>query len=447
MNGVRVPVDAVQWHEGMLLAPQHFQQSTLRAEQLVNYHVLTASPYHWGIRRLRIDPVALVNGTFRVTDLEAIMPDGLPVAIDPDYPEPLEVDLTESPGEFRRGPVRVHLAIPAHRGEAAAAGMLARYLSVAGRAVRDDNTGEGDLKIPRLRPRLTLLLGERPPEKFASFPIAEVRFQDETYALTDFISPRLIAASGTPLLDEVAAVAKRVREKASFLSEKVRASSTVEKRPLLQDMQTSVRTLVAALPPLEAVVAAGVVHPFTLYLKLSGLAGHLAGLGATQVPPAFPKYDHDDLRASFAPLLAFANRMLDSVQESYTALPFAHRDGRFSLVVAEEQMSPTLVLGVVAPTGVSEADVAEWFDAAQIGSASRMASIRDRRIRGAPRQRIDEAEELDLVPGRGVVLFAVKAEAEMVIAGEELVVVHPGDPEGRKRPAEVTLYVSGAARD
>lgn len=447
MHGVRLPVDAVQWHEGMLLAPQHFQQSTLRTEQLVNYHILTAAPFHWGVRQLRVDPVALVNGSFRVTDLEAVMPDGLPVGVDADSPEPLEIDLSANQADFRRGALKVFLAVPAHRGEAAAAGTLARFLSVPGNVVTDENTGEGEIKIPRLRPRMTLLLGESPPEKFVSFPIAEVRFQDETFALTDFLPPILDVGPGSPLLEEAATVAKRVREKASFLSEKVRASTMQEKRPIIQELQVAVRGLTAALPPLEAMVAVEAVHPFTLYLGLTALAGHLAGLGTTQVPPVFPKYDHNDLRATFAPLLAFGNRMLDSVHESYTTLTFNQRDGRFGLAITSERISKVLVLGVVTPTGISEADVAEWFDTAQIGSASRMTSIRERRIRGAVRRRIQVAEDLDLAPSRGVVLFAVTVDPDLIVPDEELIIVHPADPEGRKRPAEITLYVRNAARD
>lgn len=447
MTSVRPPVSAVQWHEGMLLAPQHFQQSSLRSEQLVHYHLFNAAPYHWGIRRLRIDPVALVNGTFRLTDLEAVMPDGLPVGIDADYPTSLELDLTAHALEFRRGPVTIHLCIPAERGDAPTSGALARFHSVAGSPVVDANTGEGSLRIPRLLPRLTLIPGETPPEKFVSFPIAEVRFQDETFALTDFFAPLLQTGPGSALHEGVATIAKRVREKASFLSEKVRASVMLEKRPLLQEMQATVRSLSAALPRLEAMVASGVVHPFDLYLGMAALSGHLSGLGPTQVPPVFPAYDHNDQRASFAPLFLFAHRMLDAVHESYTALPFAERDGRFSLRIPAERIASRLVVGLVTATGVSEADVAGWMETAQIGTAARMASIRDRRIRGAARERIEMADEMDLVPSRGVVLFAIAVDPDVIVPGEELVIVHPSDSEGRTRPSEITLYLHNVTTD
>src|SRR6266568_4617056 len=71
---------AVQWHEGMLLAPQHFQLQTQRQETLLHYHSAAIAPFLWGVRHVEIDSVMLVDGVFRVLELEAVMPDGLVVA-------------------------------------------------------------------------------------------------------------------------------------------------------------------------------------------------------------------------------------------------------------------------------------------------------------------------------------------------------------------------------
>jgi hypothetical protein len=77
MTDARLIPDAVQWHEGMLLSPQHFQQADLRNQALQGYMTLLAAPYGWGVIRLRINEAALMAGRFAVTDLEAVMPDGL----------------------------------------------------------------------------------------------------------------------------------------------------------------------------------------------------------------------------------------------------------------------------------------------------------------------------------------------------------------------------------
>ena len=66
MRNARDLPQAIQWHEGMLLAPQHFQQSFLRQESLLHYHLTTGMQYHWGLRRVRIDPALLVSGVFRI---------------------------------------------------------------------------------------------------------------------------------------------------------------------------------------------------------------------------------------------------------------------------------------------------------------------------------------------------------------------------------------------
>nr|MDP9121335.1 type VI secretion system baseplate subunit TssK [Acidobacteriota bacterium] len=174
MSGPRRISDAIQWHEGMLLAPQHFQLLSLREEELLQYHALTISPFHWGVRRLEIDPVLLVEGTFRVTELEAVMPDGL-LVFRPDDPSALEIDLTAFAEAMKGRPLAVHLAVPARRqGLSPVRGELPRYESFEGPAIADETSGDGDLRIPRLRPRLCLLAAEVPPQKYVSFPLARV---------------------------------------------------------------------------------------------------------------------------------------------------------------------------------------------------------------------------------------------------------------------------------
>src|SRR5690606_29497365 len=80
MTRAHAAPDALVWHHGMLLAPQHFQQLSRRHEMLLYYHARTVAPYHWGVRHLEFDRVMLVGGVLRVRELEAILPDGLVVS-------------------------------------------------------------------------------------------------------------------------------------------------------------------------------------------------------------------------------------------------------------------------------------------------------------------------------------------------------------------------------
>ena len=57
---------AIQWHEGMLLMPQHFQQFAGRLESLIQFVTTLTSPYGWGVLRFDYDRAALVGGKLRV---------------------------------------------------------------------------------------------------------------------------------------------------------------------------------------------------------------------------------------------------------------------------------------------------------------------------------------------------------------------------------------------
>ena len=73
MTDARDLPDLIQWHEGMLLAPQHFQQAEVRNEGLLHYHMGAAAPFHWGVRRLQIDSRALASGILNLSEIEAIL--------------------------------------------------------------------------------------------------------------------------------------------------------------------------------------------------------------------------------------------------------------------------------------------------------------------------------------------------------------------------------------
>src|SRR5712692_2660396 len=74
MNAHDIP-DAIQWHEGLLLTPQHFQQLSSRHEALVQYSTSLVAPFCWGVRRFDHHAISLPAGKLRVLELEGVMPD------------------------------------------------------------------------------------------------------------------------------------------------------------------------------------------------------------------------------------------------------------------------------------------------------------------------------------------------------------------------------------
>ena len=106
---------AIQWHEGMLLSPQHFQQLVLRGDRLWQYHLGLGLPYHFGVSRLRYESTQLFSGTLRITELEAVLPDSLVIAFRSGPDGDLQVDLRPHMETAKHTPVMIYLAVPAER--------------------------------------------------------------------------------------------------------------------------------------------------------------------------------------------------------------------------------------------------------------------------------------------------------------------------------------------
>ncbi len=433
MDSRQIP-EAIQWHEGMLLAPQHLQQLSQRSESLVHYHLHSVTPFFWGIRHLEIDQKLLTTGDFRVVKLEAVMPDGLVVS----HQAGQGLDLKLALQNVNNQPITVHLAVPA-RSLMATKGDLPRYYSVEGEPVVDESTGDGEIAIPRLKPQVRLVSGDVPPAKLVSFPLAKVQYRNEAFGLTDFIPPTTVVPVSSAIWKMCSLTAAKIRERALFLSEQVRSPASASRIPLMLETKNRIQSLVCGLPEFEAVMNTGVVHPFDLYKAFCALAGHLAGLGYSMVPPVFTTYKHNDLYASFNQLQDFAFTMMEEgIPESYFSILFQLVKKTFSLVFDSEWKDRRLFLAMRGQTGMSEKDVVEWGEQCRIGSESVMRSMRDKRVLGARRQLIQSYESL--VPARGVILFSLEYDPQFIRPDEVLQVVNDNQAAGL-HPAEIILYV------
>ncbi len=431
---------AIQWHEGMLLSPHHFQQMVLRQDQLLHYHINSMAPFSWGVRRLTINQSLLVAGTLQIVELEAIMPDGTLVVYgnEGDSQGPLQADLTPFMDEMKQTLATVHLALPAKKhGQNAFKGDLARYDSQEGREIVDENTGENEIQIPRLQPRLTLIVAETPPQKFVSFPLARASYANESFSADEFIPPTLSVSLQSPLGAMCSQIAKRLREKAVFLSYEVLAPSSTSGMPLMLETKTLIQTMVASLPMFEAILNTGKAHPFQLYLGLCQLVGNLAALG-TLVPPVLQPYDHNDPLGSFQQAQQYIFRMIEEgVHEAYMNIPFYFEDEMFGAKFDSTYMDKPVYLGVRGQPGMSEKDVCEWIEKSWVGSSSKIQGMRDKRILGPERKHLERVD--DLVPARGVQLFSLQVDPAYIIPDETLHVYNTTSI--GPRPTEIVMYV------
>ncbi|MCB9761319.1 MAG: type VI secretion system baseplate subunit TssK [Alphaproteobacteria bacterium] len=428
---------AVQWHEGMLLSPQHFQQASLRSEALLHYHVAQVQPYPWGISVLELDRGLLLTGIFRVLRLEAVSPDGLILAFQAGDGPDLEVGLTDP--RSSTGEQTVFLAISARvPGQLFPQGRVSRFRSVEPAPVLDENTGDNPLHIPRLVPNLRLVAGDRLPSGFVGLPLARVIPVGSGFALTEYIPPRLSVPETSDLGALAHSIVERVRSKALVLAARLKSVSVQSDLVLASELRNRVRLLISALPMAEALLRTGMSHPFPLYLALCNMLGQLSAVSADPAPLSPPKYDHDDLFSSFAQLKLLMFRLLEEgVPESFHIIPFVLEDRVHRVRFEAEWVGRPLVLGVRVRGLATEADVDRWVFGTLIGSERHAEMMRSRRIYGVKRRKVLLFE--DLIPPSGTLLYELTFDGTFIEPGEALWVFLPESTQDLK--LDLLLYV------
>lgn len=434
---------AIEWHEGMLLAPQHFQQADRRAEGLVHYHSSIASPFHWGVRQLRVDEGQLSGGTFRVLELEAVLPDGT-IVTEADGPEEgLKVALEAPTGGSPKVILTVHLTVPAELkpGEPAK-GALDRYRSVEGLPVPDETSEAVALPVSRIRPRASLIVGESTGDRYESFPLARVEYEDEVFRLGSYVPPCLQMKSTPELWANVSSLVARVRTKATYLSDRIRAAESIGAGANQDERQRVLQALVSELPHLEAVLGVPESHPFELYLALCDSAGALANVVTGGIPPQFKAYDHNNLESSFDAVVDFCTRMTKAVERAHTAEAFVREGDAFRIKLGSVADSQSLLVGVRPGDGMTEAEVGEWMDQALIARRGRMNDLRQNRVLGMERLRVRSDEDLGVVPTGGVLLFRLEGESDLFSVDDPFEISNPSDRTGGPSPGQILLYVA-----
>ena len=433
----------IQWHEGMLLAPQHFQQLVQRTEKLLTYHVSLGLPYQFGVIRLRYESTQLFTGTLRVTELEAVLPDGLVVSFKTGPSAELQVDLKSHTENAKHTPIPVYLVVPIERsGGGKGDADLGRYLSVPGDEVDDEVSGGRPLRIPRLKPRLRLLAGsEPPPPRFVALPLLAVVFKNGAFVPADYIPPLLRVEVDSSLGEMCAQVSSLIRAKATYLLEVIRSPAITTKPTAIEENRRLLSQLLVYLPPFEALLATGMSHAYALYVALTAVAGSVAGVGSQLMPPVFPAYDHLNPRRSFGEVVQFVNQSLsDGISEAFTALPFRNENGLFSLQFEREWTRRTVVVGFKGAPGATDQQINEWVASSLIGTASRFRVLRERRLLGASRTAIDRVE--GLVATRGMLLYQLQVNPDFIVPSEPLVIGNSVEKPPGMRPAEAYLYVA-----
>ncbi len=442
MADLRPVVDRIEWSEGMLLAPQHFQQQSARVDSLVAWHTLAVSPFGWGVRRLEFDSLTLPAGILRVNTLEAIMPDGTAVvfsARDAMHGS-LELNLAPFAEELAAGTLNVYLTLAVSR-SIRNKGAPSRFRPVVGELVEDDVTEAVPADMSWLLPDLKLQAGPVPSGHHVHFRIATLFRQNEVLKMGDELPPSLELAREGRLWERVSEFVRQLRSKAAFVAKQTAVpSSKADDRLAYLEQKDRLRNLLSGLPGVEAVMRTQPLHPYALYLGLCSLLGPLSLLRPGALPPVPPPYDHANPLGALHPLLESLQDTLLEVSQDYRELKFEFRHGAFELGLQADWLGQRLVVGL---RGQPEKDLITWMSGAIVGSQSAYASLRERRVLGASRAPIESADELGVRSSAGYTLFEIQTNPVLTMPGQPLIISNSTESAAAQRPQELVLFVKG----
>lgn len=326
----------VIWGEGLFLQPQHLQQQERYIERLIRSSTASLTPFSYGFVRFEVDTDMLTLGKFALRAASGIMPDGTPFSMPGDVDLPPPLDLPET---LRN--TTLHLVLPARQPgavETAPSDRLdtaARFVTSEHEAI-DTNAGyqsSAVVPIGRLRFRLATekdSLGGQ--VTLGMIRMIEVRADRSVVLDEGYIPPVLVCEASGVLAGFLAQLQGLLHQRAEALGGRVSETSN---RGAAEIADFMLLQLCNRFEPLMAhlLSSVGQMHPEALYRELVQLAGELATFTeARKRPPAFPPYRHDDLHATFRPVMAALRQSLSAVLEQ-TAVPIPLQERRFGIRV------------------------------------------------------------------------------------------------------------------
>jgi len=408
----------VLWSEGMFLRTQHFQQFERYLERVGESRARWLGPLGWGCARLEVDEGLLKTGTLALSRAAGILPDGTlfdaPGA--DDHPRPLVV-----PGDLRNSVI--HLALPIRRAGAfdarlePRAGQPLRWAAQEVEVADVIEGAEGAAPVTVGKLDLQLMHDGQELAGYVTLPVARLVEKKLDGALVldpDFIPTALSCDVSPKLGGFMAEMHGLLQHRASAISARLAdpgGKSVAEISDFLILMMINRNDAV-----LRHLITLSDLHPQELYRTLTGLAGEIATFTETGTsrPPDFPAYRHDDLQASFAPLVAFLREALSAVFEQ-TAIPIPLEDRAYGIRVGRisDRSLFTDCTFVLAARSSIDADLIRTNlpKRTTIGAVERIRDLVNLQLGGAPIRPLP-AEPRQIPFRAGMVYFEINANSD-----------------------------------
>ena len=195
-----------------------------------------------GVLELELDEAALAGGVARVSTLEAVLPDGLPLRFDAGDGAELSCDVTAAAAEAPGRTVTVYLALPPLWRAGRLDTMTGRYRSENSEAVPDLSSGENPASLTLWRPDIRLVT-EAERADMICLPLLRIAQQGGGFARRAYAPPSPRVLPDSPLGRKVATLCAKAREKCVFLSGRLRQAKDAGKDDDIDEIRRQLAAL------------------------------------------------------------------------------------------------------------------------------------------------------------------------------------------------------------
>lgn len=327
----------VVWSEGMFLNPQHFQQQERYLEALVEAKFSAFGAYRWGVLDIEVDQQLLSLGKISLVKGRGLLPDGTPF----EFPSVDEPPAVIEPGGNTKNEI-IHLCLPVRRAGArdVASGSnsqrLARFVSQE-QEIRDVTSDSSEtIKIDVGSPNLKLIAESEDISGYISvgvMRVAEVR-EDKKIILDETYIPGCLDCTASPRLagyftEIISLLHSRGEAIAGRLADANRGGTAEVADYMLLQLINRLEPAFRHMAHIEG------IHPLDLYFHLVQMVGELSTfVSGNKRSPVFPGYQHDDLNATFEPVIAALRNCFSTVHEqSAISMPLVEK--KYGIRVAE----------------------------------------------------------------------------------------------------------------
>jgi type VI secretion system protein ImpJ len=382
----------IVWSEGMFLRPQHLQQQGRYVERYVEGRSRDLRAHSWGFTDLEIERDLLAIGKLGLRRAAGVFPDGTPFAMPDDDALPAALELTPQVRDQR-----VYLAVAlrkegareSDRREHVDGVMRYQTRDFEARDVTSDSNTTAALEVAGLRCRL--MLASEPLEDFACVPLTHIQeCRADRLVVLDgqFIPTVLNAQRATRLATFLTELQGLMHQRGEALAARAVASGRSGTAEIADFLMLQTVDRYEAV--IDHYVASRVVHPEDLYRIGLQIAGDLATLtSSSRRPPRLPSYQHEDLRASYDPLIAALRASL-SVMIDPIAVPIPLEKKRFNIsvgVVNDKTLFESAAFVLAARADVAAESLRKGLPAqATIASVETIASLVNDHLPGVPLQ-------------------------------------------------------------